>query len=118
MTVNEYQQKAHSFSFYSVPVVKSRKHEYELPFTYPVMGLTEEAGEVSGKFAKIIRDKKGIMTLDDVFAIEKELGDVCWMVAEICTTLGIEFEDVLKMNIEKLESRQLRGTLQGSGDER
>ena len=62
-----YQAKAHEFANYTDKEIKGYE---ELKFEdsgleYPVMGLTEEAGEVAGKFAKIIRDKKGVITQDE-----------------------------------------------------
>lgn len=122
MKINEYQEKAHEFSFYSVPsFVKqhgSIVHERKCSFVYPVMGLAEEAGEVSGKFAKIIRDKEGVISDEDRDAISKELGDVCWMIAEICTVLDLNLEDVMQQNIDKLTDRRNRKVLSGSGDNR
>ncbi len=82
------------------------------------MGLTEEAGEVAGKFAKIIRDKKGVITQDDKQEIAKELGDTLWMLSEIATRLDISLEYIARLNIEKLTSRLERGKINGSGDNR
>ena len=48
----------------------------------------------------------------------KELGDVCWFVAEVCTNQGISLEEVTEKNLEKLKSRKERGVIHGSGDNR
>jgi NTP pyrophosphatase (non-canonical NTP hydrolase) len=48
----------------------------------------------------------------------KELGDVLWYVAQLASELGLELEDIARENLEKLSSRQRRGVLSGSGDER
>jgi NTP pyrophosphatase (non-canonical NTP hydrolase) len=108
MTINEYQEKAHSFS----------RYEDEL---YPVLGLAEEAGEVAGKVAKYLR-KTGRLNWDcDAAlsaAVKKELGDVCWMVAEVATVYGFKLEDVMRENIDKLTDRQTRGVIVGEGDNR
>jgi NTP pyrophosphatase (non-canonical NTP hydrolase) len=50
--------------------------------------------------------------------IEKEMGDILWYVADVCTLLGISLDDVATTNIAKLESRKQRGVLTGSGDNR
>lgn len=122
MTINDYQKKAHSFSFYETPVIVKEHgsvvHKIPCDWCYPVLGLAEESGEVSGKFAKIIRDKKGVITEEDCKVIEKELGDVCWMISEVCTVLGLNLKDVMQHNIEKLTDRQNRKVLSGSGDNR
>ena len=87
-------------------------------YTYPVLGLAGESGEVAEKFKKLIRDKNGVM--DDEFkaAVKKELGDVLWYVSAICSELNLSMNDVAEANIEKLFGRKERGTLQGSGDNR
>lgn len=37
--------------------------------------------------------------------IKKELGDCLWMIAEACTALGFEMDDVAQTNIDKLKAR-------------
>lgn len=122
MTPNEYQQKAHEFAFYEKPIsyetFGGQAVTHELDWTYPVMGLTEEAGEVAGKFAKAIRDESGNITAERKEAIKKELGDVCWFVAELSTLMGFKLEEVMQHNIDKLTSRKERNVLKGSGDNR
>lgn len=110
MTVNEYQKQAHTFSYYNGVGIGD--------FTYPVLGLAEEAGEVCGKFAKVIRDDGGVIEDWRKDAIIKELGDVCWFVAEIATLLNVTLEDVMQGNIDKLTDRKRRNKLKGSGDDR
>lgn len=108
MTINEYQEKAHAFA------------KYEDDF-YPVFGLAEEAGEVCGKIAKHLR-KRGKINWDRdpelVASVKKELGDVCWMVAEVATAYGFKLEDIMASNIAKLDDRLKRGVIIGEGDNR
>jgi len=87
-------------------------------FIYPVLGLAGESGEVSEKIKKIIRDDNGVVTEEKRQEIKKELGDVLWYVAQLCTEFNLNMEDVAKTNIEKLMSRMERGVLHGSGDNR
>lgn len=47
-----------------------------------------------------------------------ELSDVLWYVAAMATELGCSLDTVGNINLEKLRSRQDRGKLQGSGDDR
>lgn len=81
---------------------------------YPVMGLSEEAGEVTGLFAKAVRDKTPI----DRDKLVKELGDVMWMVAAVATDNSIQLDEIAQANLTKLASRKARGVLSGSGDDR
>lgn len=110
LSINEYQERAHETADY----LGMENGDYR----YPVMGLSEEAGEVSGKFAKAIRDANGIIDGERREAIKKELGDVCWFVAEIATILDLKLEDVMQGNLDKLASRKARGVIHGSGDNR
>jgi NTP pyrophosphatase (non-canonical NTP hydrolase) len=86
--------------------------------TYPVLGLAGEAGEVAEHAKKIIRDDGGELTPQRREAMGKELGDVLWYLAQLATELGLDLDDVAQGNLDKLLSRQRRGVLSGSGDER
>lgn len=118
MSPNEYQKKAHTFSGYPSCRVGLNDTNHIVDYVYPALGLSEEAGEVSGKFAKAIRDNGGVIDEKRKVEIIKELGDVCWFVAELSTLLGIDLETVMEKNIEKLTSRKERGVIGGSGDNR
>ena len=41
-----------------------------------------------------------------------------WYLTQICTELDLTLEEVAATNLEKLASRQARGTLYGEGDVR
>ncbi|MCH7663161.1 MAG: nucleoside triphosphate pyrophosphohydrolase family protein [Chloroflexi bacterium] len=88
------------------------------PIVYPTMGLVNEAGEVAGKVKKIFRDKGGQISAQDRQALKKELGDVLWYLAQMCTELDLSLQDVAEANLTKLFSRLERGTIKGDGDER
>lgn len=88
------------------------------PIVYPTLGLANEAGEVAGKIKKIFRDKAGVIGEAEREALKQELGDVLWYLSQICTELDLTLEEVAGANIEKLASRQARGTLRGDGDVR
>jgi len=116
MRINEFQIQAHGFSAYPSGTVGEYKHSAD--WIYPALGLAEEAGEVAGKFAKAVRDNDGVISSDRKNEIIKELGDVTWFVAELCTLLGVSLEEVMQKNIDKLTSRKERGVIKGSGDNR
>lgn len=85
---------------------------------YPALGLAGEAGEVAEHAKKTIRDDGGEIGEQRRTAMSKELGDVLWYVAQIATELGLDLDEIAEQNLAKLLSRQERGVLSGSGDER
>ncbi len=85
---------------------------------YPALGLAGEAGEVAEHAKKTIRDDEGVVSKQRREAMSKELGDVLWYVAQIATELELDLDEIAQANLEKLRSRQRRGVLSGSGDER
>jgi NTP pyrophosphatase (non-canonical NTP hydrolase) len=86
--------------------------------TYPALGLAGEAGEFADHAKKVIRDDGGEVTSERREAMGKELGDVLWYVAQLASELGLGLDEIAGGNLEKLRSRQQRGVLSGSGDER
>lgn len=110
MTLNDYQQAAH-FTSRNTAIGNCL-------LSYPVLKLNGEAGEVAEKLGKIHRDSQGEISNVDNLALMRELGDVLWYLAEICTQLNIDFDVVAEMNIDKLADRLNRGVIGGSGDDR
>tara|TARA_R110000787_G_scaffold30072_3_gene81062 strand:+ start:1010 stop:1330 length:321 start_codon:yes stop_codon:yes gene_type:complete len=106
MHLNEYQERANHTAIYD--------SKYKL--IYPTLGLAGEAGEVADKVKKIYRDNLNIN--NEAESIAKELGDVLWYVAAVARDVGYRLEDIAKLNINKLESRQKRGVIGGNGDDR
>src|SRR5512138_1759794 len=105
----EYQEKAKQTAKY--PVIGHA-------VIYPTLGLTNEAGEVSGKIKKIFRDKEGIISEDDRAALLAELGDVLWYLAQVASELDLSLDEIAEHNIAKLLDRQARGKIHGNGDDR
>lgn len=89
----------------------------QLALAYLGLGLGE-AGEVQGKLKKIIRDDSGKATIEKINEIVAELGDVLWYVARIADEFHIPLSEVADGNLRKLKSRQERGVITGSGDNR
>jgi NTP pyrophosphatase (non-canonical NTP hydrolase) len=109
MDFNEYQKESRKTAEYS---------DQGNNYLYPLLGLAGESGEVVEKFKKMIRNNDGVMTDEIKDSIKKELGDLLWYVAQICTEIGIELDDVASTNIEKLLSRSKRGVINSEGDDR
>lgn len=106
MNLDEYQERANDTAIYPEGL------------NYPILGLAGEAGELCNKYKKILRDKEGEADVADMDELAKELGDVLWYVAQIATELDTDLETVARENLMKLEDRQNRGVLGGSGDNR
>ena len=109
MTPNEYQTAALSTAIY--PNMGQN-------FVYPLLGLCGESGEVADKLKKVIRDNDGVLTDPVRDAVALELSDVAWYLAVLAFELDYTLEEVMQMNIDKLNSRKERGVLSGSGDNR
>ena len=86
--------------------------------TYPALGLASEAGEVAGKVKKVLRDRGGDFSEDQIAAIGDELGDVLWYVAVLASDLGLSMQTIADNNVDKLRSRMERGVIKGDGDRR
>jgi NTP pyrophosphatase (non-canonical NTP hydrolase) len=86
--------------------------------SYPALGLAGEAGEVAEHVKKAIRDDAGEVSDERRAKMSKELGDVLWYVAQLASELELDLDEVAQANLDKLLSRQQRGVLSGSGDDR
>ncbi|HEY4895356.1 MAG TPA: nucleoside triphosphate pyrophosphohydrolase family protein [Solirubrobacteraceae bacterium] len=97
---------------------RTAEYPREAWLAYPALGLAGEAGEVAEHAKKAIRDDGGTVSDDRRAAMAKELGDVLWYVAQLASELDLQLDDIAQANLDKLASRQRRGVLSGSGDER
>lgn len=70
-----------------------------------VLGLSGEAGECADIVKKHIYHGKPL----DKENLILEIGDSIWYVAFLCNTLGINIQDVINKNVEKLQSRYSTG---------
>ena len=78
------------------------------------LGLIGESGEIAEKIKKLLRDNTKVEAQD----IIKELGDVAFYLTALANYFGSSLQEVLELNIIKLNDRQERGVLKGSGDNR
>lgn len=67
-------------------------------------GLAGEVGEVHSLFQKVYQGHEL-----DTEHLKKEIGDVLWFVAELCTACGFKLDDIAQMNIDKLKARFPKG---------
>lgn len=82
------------------------------------LGIIGEAGEVAEKWKKIVAYKEGKITDEDRAELKKELGDVVWYIAVMAHGLGLSFDEVMQLNVKKLQDRQKRNVIKGQGDNR
>ena len=73
------------------------------------LGLTAESGEFTEVVKKIILQGKPY-TQENQFHMKRELGDICWYLAQACMALDTTFDEIIEMNVEKLESRYPGGS--------
>ena len=67
--------------------------------------LSGEAGELNDLVKKWIFHKKPL----DREHMKKEIGDVCWYIADICQSMGFNLDEIFQMNIDKLKARYPEG---------
>ena len=101
MTLNEYQRSARSTAIFP--------QDMALPYVF--LGLAGEAGELCNKYKKIIRDKRNKLSPEDVQQFQGELGDVMWYLAAAHDALGLEMEQTMALNLNKLSLRQKQGKI-------
>lgn len=98
MTPNEYQQLA-GRTLLDKPDFNIT--DADVMVAWNAIGLAGEAGEVADLVKKGIFHQQGI----DRSKMIKELGDVLWYVAALCSHLSVTMETVMEINIEKLRAR-------------
>lgn len=96
MTGNEYQKLAARTINPNITREENKKHG--------LFGIAAETGEFLGLFQKLYQGHE----LDETHA-KKELGDILWNIAEVCTCFGWDLDEIMEMNIQKLRERYPNG---------
>lgn len=68
------------------------------------VGLCAEAGEFTEIVKKMVFQGKPYNE-ENIFHMKRELGDICWYLAQAFIALDTTFDKVLEMNVDKLKSR-------------
>ena len=97
MTINEYQRLAMRTSNKALT-------QYE-HLMNGALGLAGESGEVADHIKKNRFQGHQL----DAYHIAKELGDICWYIAETAAAIGYNLETIMQMNIDKLKARYPEG---------
>ena len=110
MTINEYQEQAMRTSNQKLSTMEH--------IINGALGLAGESGEVADLVKKWTMQGHII----DANHLKKELGDVCWYIAETATAIGCTLEEIMQANIDKLRERYPDGfsaerSINRSGDD-
>lgn len=68
------------------------------------LGLTAESGEFTEVVKKILLQGKPYNE-ENIFHMKRELGDICWYLAQACMALDTTFDEIIEMNVDKLKAR-------------
>ena len=100
-----------SFTSQDLPALLARATELDLENDCDVprlltaaLGLTAESGEFTEVVKKILLQGKPYNE-ENVFHMKRELGDICWYIAQACMALDTTFDEIIEMNVEKLKAR-------------
>ena len=73
------------------------------------VGMSAEAGEFTEIVKKIVFQGKPVNE-ENLFHLKRELGDIMWYVAQACMGLNTSIDEIIEMNVEKLEKRYPGGS--------
>ena len=97
MTGKEYQEFAARTINTDLTLIGQRNHA--------LYGLAAETGEILSLYQKELQGH-GMPSREHLI---KETGDAMWMIAELLTSQGIDLDEVMETNIEKLKKRYPEG---------
>lgn len=92
MTGNEYQRLAGR-------TINTNLTSFQKEY-HALHGMVGEVGEIHSLYQKVYQGHE--FTEEHM---KKELGDLLWFIAEYCTVLEWELEEIMQMNIDKLKAR-------------
>ncbi len=105
MDIDEFQQQA----LKSVAITQKTA----VALAHRTMGLNGAAGILSNELNKVIRDKDGKATPEDLEIVKKRLGDVLYYAAVLAEYYDLKLSDVASNNLEQsaefLKNRELSG---------
>lgn len=90
------------------------RHKGSLRLIHGIMGLSGEVGELTDAIKKTVMYNKEL----DVENVKEELGDILWYMSLLLDEVGSSFEEVMKMNHDKLETRYPTGFSEKLAQER
>ena len=73
------------------------------------LGMGAESGEFTEVVKKIVFQGKPVNE-DNIFHMKRELGEGMWYVAQACMSLDTTIDEIIEMNVEKLQARYPGGS--------
>jgi NTP pyrophosphatase (non-canonical NTP hydrolase) len=101
--VTSEESKEESVFFERLEYLKNKDFPTQRLLTAAV-GMSAEAGEFTEVVKKIVFQGKE-PTEENLFHLKRELGDIIWYVAQACMGLDVSFNEIVEMNVEKLQAR-------------
>ena len=106
--VTSEQSKSHEAFVYRIQELEGQGFPTERLLTAAV-GMSAEAGEFTEIVKKIVFQGKPVNE-ENLFHMKRELGDIMWYVAQACMGLNTSIDEIIEMNVEKLEKRYPGGS--------
>jgi NTP pyrophosphatase (non-canonical NTP hydrolase) len=106
--VTSEQSKDHEAFVYRIQELEGQEFPTERLLTAAV-GMSAEAGEFTEIVKKIVFQGKPVNE-ENLFHMKRELGDIMWYVAQACMGLNTSIDEIIEMNVEKLEKRYPGGS--------
>jgi len=104
---------------YQIRAAETAIFPKEKALEYITLGLCGEAGEISNKVKKLIRDGADREDYNEkLIQIGAELGDVLWYCAMLAKEVDMNLGSIMDSNLSKLADRKARNKLGGDGDNR
>ena len=101
--VTSQQSKEHEAFIYRIQELQGQDFHAERLLTAAV-GACAEAGEFTEIVKKIVFQGKPVNE-ENMFHMKRELGDIMWYIAQACMALDVSIDEVIAMNVEKLQAR-------------
>ena len=100
--------KDHEAFIYRLQELEGQGFHSERLLTAAV-GLCAESGEFTEIVKKIVFQGKPVNE-ENLFHMKRELSDICWYLANACIALDTTIDEVIEMNVEKLQARYPGGS--------
>jgi NTP pyrophosphatase (non-canonical NTP hydrolase) len=96
MNIDDYQLYALKSVAHSKGSVKALAHRS--------LGLTGEAGIIANQIKRIIRDRDGVASDEDIAYLKEKIGDTMYYIAVLAEYFDLKLSDVLDSNKQKSDA--------------